>query len=156
MPTVRDIPDNSYILIHTDGACSGNPGPGGWGATLRKFENETELHLKRISGADPATTNNRMEMTAAIAALKAIKNNAHGRLIIVHSDSNLLIQGMKIWLANWKRNGWRTADRKPVKNDDLWQALDQMAEGKNLRWEWVKGIMATNTTRKLIVLLPPL
>lgn len=139
MPKSLVAQHEAFILIHTDGACSGNPGPGGWAAILRKYELGAERKVKRISGASPQTTNNRMEMKAAIAALEAIKNNAHGRLIVIRSDSQLLIKGMTTWLANWKRNSWRKSDKKPVENQDLWMQLDTLAEGKNLLWEWTKG-----------------
>ncbi|GEC31464.1 ribonuclease H [Sinorhizobium fredii USDA 205] len=139
MQTGENTKHDAFILINTDGACSGNPGPGGWAAVLRKYEQGVERKVKRISGADPQTTNNRMEMNAAIAGLEAIKNNAHGRLIVIRSDSQLLIKGMTTWLANWKRNSWRKSDKRPVENQDLWMQLDALAEGKNLRWEWTKG-----------------
>lgn len=130
---------DAFILIHTDGSCSGNPGPGGFAAVLRKYEHGLERKVKRITGSVRDTTNNRMEMKAAIAALSAIKNNAQGRLIVVRSDSQLLIKGMTTWLANWKQNSWLKSDRKAVENQDLWMELDALSEGKNLQWEWVRG-----------------
>jgi ribonuclease HI len=122
-----DVP----IEIYTDGACSGNPGPGGWGALLVSGGREKELW-----GGAPETTNNRMEMTAAIEALRALKRPCAVRL---HTDSQYLKQGITEWIGKWKRNGWRTADRKPVKNVDLWQALEAEIESHDVKWIWVKG-----------------
>lgn len=121
----------SHVDIWTDGACSGNPGPGGWGAILRKGEAEKEL-----SGAEPLTTNNRMELMAAIAALEALTKPCVVRL---HIDSQYVRQGITQWIHGWKRNGWKTADRKPVKNDDLWKRLDDAAARHRVTWIWVKG-----------------
>ncbi len=139
MPQTLAAQHDAFILIHTDGSCSGNPGPGGYATVLRKYEHGLERKVRKITGSVRDTTNNRMEMKAAIAALSAIKSNAHGRLIVVRSDSRLLVDGMTTWLANWKRNSWRKSDNKAVENKDLWMELDALAEGKNLRWEWVKG-----------------
>ena len=119
------------VEIFTDGACRGNPGPGGWGAILRYGEVEKEL-----SGGDPATTNNRMEMTAAIAGLEALKRPCRVRL---YTDSQYLRDGIMQWLAGWKARGWRTADKKPVKNVDLWQRLDAAAAPHQIEWLWVRG-----------------
>ncbi len=119
------------VEIWTDGACSGNPGPGGWAALLRY--NGTE---KTVSGGDKLTTNNRMELQAAIAALQALTRPCKVNL---HTDSQYVRGGITQWLANWKRNGWRTADRKPVKNADLWQALDAAAARHDIAWKWVRG-----------------
>ena len=119
------------VEIHTDGACSGNPGPGGWGAVLRWRGREREL-----SGFEPATTNNRMELAAAIAALEALKRPSRVRLV---TDSNYLRQGVTAWLAGWKRNGWRTASKQPVKNQDLWQRLDGALARHEVDWRWVRG-----------------
>jgi ribonuclease HI len=119
------------VHIFTDGACSGNPGPGGWGAILRFGELEKEL-----KGGEHATTNNRMELLAAISALEALKKPAQ---VDLHTDSQYLRQGITSWIHNWKRNGWRTADKKPVKNVDLWQRLDAALGAHQLRWHWVKG-----------------
>ena len=121
----------SRVAIWTDGACSGNPGPGGWGAILRAGGREREL-----CGGEPATTNNRMELTAAIAALEALKRPCRVEL---RTDSQYLRGGVTEWLHNWKRNGWRAADKKPVKNDDLWRRLDAAAERHEIDWRWVKG-----------------
>lgn len=119
------------VEIHTDGACRGNPGPGGWGAVLR-----TADHEKEIWGGEPATTNNRMELTAAIRALEALKVPCR---VQAYTDSEYLRRGISEWLASWKRRGWRTADRKPVKNEDLWRRLDELVSGHEVRWHWVKG-----------------
>jgi ribonuclease HI len=119
------------VDVYTDGACSGNPGPGGWGALLVFGDRE-----KEIWGGETATTNNRMEMTAAIEALKALRRPCTIRL---HTDSQYLKNGITDWIKKWKRNGWRTADRKPVKNVDLWQALEAELESHDVHWIWVKG-----------------
>jgi len=121
----------SRIEIWTDGACSGNPGPGGWGAIL-KFGDKT----RELSGGEPHTTNNRMELSAAISALEALKRPC---AIDLHTDSQYLRQGITQWLKGWKRNGWKTADKKPVKNDDLWRRLDEAAAPHEIEWRWVKG-----------------
>jgi ribonuclease HI len=119
------------VAIWTDGACSGNPGPGGWGAILTFGE-----HEKEICGGEPQTTNNRMELTAAIKALEAL---TRGCGVDVYTDSNYLRGGITGWLKGWKKNGWRTADKKPVKNADLWQALEAATEGHDIAWHWVRG-----------------
>jgi ribonuclease HI len=119
------------VTIFTDGACAGNPGPGGWAAILIAGS-----HRRELSGYEPATTNNRMEIMAAIEALRALRAPSE---VDLHTDSQYLRNGMSTWLARWKRNGWRTADRKPVKNDDLWRALDALAQTHSVRWHWVRG-----------------
>jgi ribonuclease HI len=119
------------VEIFTDGACSGNPGPGGWGALLRFGDTEREL-----SGAEPATTNNRMELMAAIVALEALTRPTSASLT---TDSTYVRDGITSWIHNWKRNGWRTAGRKPVKNVDLWQRLDEAAASHTIEWRWIKG-----------------
>ncbi len=119
------------VDIFTDGACSGNPGPGGWGAILRYGTVEKELH-----GFESPTTNNRMEMTAACAALEALKRPATVRL---HTDSQYLRDGITKYVQGWQRNGWKTADKKPVKNIDLWLALEAALKGHQIEWIWVKG-----------------
>jgi len=119
------------VDIFTDGACSGNPGPGGWGALLRIDGKEKEL-----SGYAPATTNNRMEMQAVIEALRALKRPVAAR---VHTDSQYVQKGISEWIHGWKKRGWQTADRKPVKNADLWQALDAATVGHQIEWLWVRG-----------------
>jgi len=123
--------NNAVVEIYTDGACRGNPGPGGWGALLLLGEHERE-----ISGAEAQTTNNRMELTAAIRALEALKRPVKGR---IYTDSQYVRQGILEWVPNWKKRGWKTADKKPVKNQDLWQALDALVQGHDLEWLWVKG-----------------
>lgn len=119
------------IDIYTDGACSGNPGPGGWGAILTFGGVE-----KEFCGGEAATTNNRMELLAAISALDALTRPC---AVDLHTDSQYVRQGVTGWIHNWKRNGWRTADRKPVKNDDLWKRLDEAAARHDIAWHWVKG-----------------
>jgi ribonuclease HI len=119
------------IEIYTDGACRGNPGPGGWGALLKSDKSEKEL-----SGAEPATTNNRMELTAVIRALEALKRPLQARL---YTDSEYVRRGITEWLPVWKSRGWRTADRQPVKNQDLWQQLDELAARHEIEWRWVPG-----------------
>jgi ribonuclease HI len=120
------------IVIFTDGACSGNPGPGGWGAILMWND-----HRKEINGGEAETTNNRMELTAAIMALETLKGE--GRSVELHSDSNYLRDGITKWIHGWKRNGWKTADKKPVKNAELWQRLDAARSRHDVDWHWVKG-----------------
>jgi len=119
------------VRIYTDGACKGNPGPGGWGALLRSGTHERELY-----GGDPATTNTRMELTAVIRALEALK---HPSKVEIYTDSEYVMKGITEWLAAWKRRGWKTADRKPVKNADLWRELDELAGRHEIRWHWVRG-----------------
>jgi len=119
------------VEVFTDGACSGNPGPGGWGAVLRSGDHERE-----IKGGEAQTTNNRMEMRAAIQALSALKHASDVRL---HTDSGYLKDGVQLWLPRWKARGWRTADNKPVKNVDLWQALEAALERHEVHWIWVRG-----------------
>lgn len=119
------------IHIYTDGACKGNPGPGGWGALLR-----WRGHEKELFGGEALTTNNRMELTAVIQALQALRKPSHA---IVHTDSQYVQKGIQEWLHGWRARGWKTADRKPVKNIDLWQALDAQACRHQLEWRWVKG-----------------
>ncbi|MCF8880900.1 ribonuclease HI [Hyphobacterium sp. SN044] len=123
---------SSEILIHTDGACSGNPGPGGWGAIL-----EWKGHRKELSGAESDTTNNRMELLAAIRALQAIRGK--DKRVRLVTDSVYVRDGVTKWIHGWKRNGWKTAAKKPVKNDDLWKELDEAARRHDVTWEWVKG-----------------
>ena len=119
------------VEIYTDGACRGNPGPGGWGALLSSGEHEKEL-----SGAEALTTNNRMELTAVIRALEALKRPSEVRIF---TDSEYVRRGITEWVRNWKARGWKTADRKPVKNQDLWERLDALAAGHKIEWRWVKG-----------------
>lgn len=119
------------VIIYTDGACSGNPGPGGWGAILVYGE-----HRRELSGGEAATTNNRMELMAAITALETLKMPCEVEL---WTDSNYVKDGITKWISGWKRNGWKTADKKPVKNAELWQRLDAAAARHNVDWHWVKG-----------------
>lgn len=146
------------VTIHTDGACEGNPGPGGWAAVLRHGARSREL-----SGGAPATTNNRMELQAAIAALQALKEPCQVKL---WTDSEYLRQGITEWLSGWKRRGWRTADKKPVKNEDLWRALDAATARHQVNWQWLKGhaghpdnercdVLARAETDKVRKLHPP-
>lgn len=122
---------SSLVEIYTDGACLGNPGRGGWGAVLIYKE-----HQKKISGKEAETTNNRMELRAAIEALKLLKKSSKIKL---HTDSKYVLEGITKWIIGWKKNGWRSADRKPVKNLDLWQELDTEASRHEIKWVWVKG-----------------
>ncbi|HET6264839.1 MAG TPA: ribonuclease HI [Usitatibacter sp.] len=117
--------------MYTDGACKGNPGPGGWGAVLEYDGNEREMF-----GGDRATTNNRMELTAVIEALAALKRPSQ---VILHTDSQYVMKGITEWIKGWKVKGWRTADKKPVKNEDLWRKLDAEAMRHEIKWVWVKG-----------------
>jgi ribonuclease HI len=120
-----------HVIIHTDGACSGNPGPGGFGAILSFGDVEKEL-----KGSEPHTTNNRMELMAAITALEALKKPCR---VDLHTDSKYVQDGISKWIHGWKRNGWKTADKKPVKNMDLWQRLDAALARHDVKWHWVKG-----------------
>jgi ribonuclease HI len=129
---MAEQPAEKVVDIYTDGACSGNPGPGGWGAVL-----SYDGHEKEIYGGEPeATTNNRMELMAAIRALESLKRPVSVRL---HTDSTYVRSGITSWLASWKRNGWRTASKQPVKNADLWQRLELAVEQHEVQWLWVKG-----------------
>ena len=119
------------MVIHTDGACSGNPGPGGWGVIL-----QWGGHMRELKGGEAHTTNNRMELTAAIMALEALKRPCD---VDLHTDSEYLRQGITGWIHGWKRNGWRTADKKPVKNADLWQRLEAAVGRHTVHWHWVRG-----------------
>ncbi len=125
---MNDLP---FVEIATDGACKGNPGPGGWGAVLRQGRHEREL-----SGAEALTTNNRMELLAAIMALRALRKPCRVEL---STDSKYVMDGITKWVFGWQRNGWRTADKKPVKNAELWQALIEAARPHAIEWKWVKG-----------------
>jgi len=130
-PPEKGKPAEKIVDIFTDGACSGNPGPGGWGALLR-----WDGHEKELCGGEPQTTNNRMEMMAAIMALESLKRPLKAR---IHTDSQYLKNGITVWIHNWKRKGWKTADRKPVKNVDLWQRLEAAIERHDVKWHWVRG-----------------
>ncbi len=121
----------SKVIIHTDGACSGNPGPGGWGVVM-----DFRGMRKELSGGAKLTTNNQMEIVAAVEALKALTRAC---TVEMHVDSQYVKDGITKWIFNWKRNGWKTADKKPVKNTDLWQALDNAIQRHTISWHWVKG-----------------
>ena len=123
--------NEGQVDIWTDGACKGNPGPGGWGVLLRQGR-----HEKTLCGGEPQTTNNRMELLAVIQALKALKRRC---TVVVHTDSQYVQKGMTEWLPGWKRRGWLTADKKPVKNADLWQELEALVREHSLSWQWVRG-----------------
>ena len=123
--------DLPTVEIFTDGACKGNPGPGGWGALIRMGARE-----KEVSGGDPLTTNNRMELTAVIEGLRALTKPCD---VVLHVDSTYVMNGVTKWIAGWKRNGWRTGDKKPVKNQELWEALDAEVARHTVTWVWVKG-----------------
>lgn len=122
---------SELVVIYADGACKGNPGPGGWGAWISMGD-----HSKELCGGEPITTNNRMELMAVIRALQALKRACK---VKVYTDSVYVQKGMTEWIAGWKKRGWRTADKKPVKNDDLWQELDAIAQQHTIEWLWVKG-----------------
>ena len=125
-PTAKPL-----VTVFTDGACSGNPGPGGWGAILMSGG-----HRKELRGSEADTTNNRMELSAAIGALEALKKPS---IVALHTDSNYLKDGITKWIFGWKRNGWKTADKKPVKNEDLWKRLELALKTHTIEWHWVKG-----------------
>jgi len=122
---------SSSVEIYTDGACRGNPGPGGWGVVLIAGK-----HRKTMHGGQAETTNNRMELTAAIEALNALRRAS---TVVLYTDSKYVMDGIREWLPNWKKRGWKTASKKPVKNQDLWQALDQATERHDITWQWVRG-----------------
>jgi ribonuclease HI len=128
---VSDSHDHPRIEIYTDGACKGNPGVGGWGALLK-----SGTHQRELFGGEALTTNNRMELIAVIRALEALKRHS---LVRLHTDSKYVQQGITEWIHSWKKRGWKTADRKPVKNEDLWRRLDELAEQHRVEWLWVKG-----------------
>ena len=131
-PTVSEAGSGKpKVVIYTDGACSGNPGPGGWGAILMAGG-----HRKEICGGEANSTNNRMELLAAISALEALKRPSD---VVLYTDSNYLRDGITKWIFGWKRNGWKTADKKPVKNAELWQRLDEARRRHAIDWHWVKG-----------------
>ena len=124
------------LFAYTDGACSGNPGPGGWGALLIAKDGETVVKERELCGGEADTTNNRMELLAAISALDALERKSE---LTIVTDSSYVKDGLTKWIHGWKRNGWRTAAKKPVKNEDLWKRLDAAAARHDVTWEWVKG-----------------
>jgi ribonuclease HI len=124
------------LFAFTDGACSGNPGPGGWGVLLRAMDGERLVKERELSGGEPETTNNRMELLAAIMALETLERPS---ALTVVTDSAYVKNGVTVWIHGWKQNGWKTASRKPVKNAELWQRLDAAQARHNVRWEWIKG-----------------
>ncbi|OYX45000.1 MAG: ribonuclease HI [Rhodobacterales bacterium 32-67-9] len=126
----------SELFAYTDGACSGNPGPGGWGVLMIAREGDAVVKTRELNGGEGETTNNRMELLAAISALEALKRDS---AITVVTDSAYVKNGVSQWIHGWKRNGWKTADRKPVKNVDLWQRLDEARARHRVTWEWIKG-----------------
>jgi len=129
--TAQDVAGKPQITAYTDGACSGNPGPGGWGAILIHGS-----HRKEMSGGEPATTNNRMELMAAISALEALTKPAR---VDMHTDSEYVQKGISSWIDGWKRNGWRTSAKQPVKNAELWQRLDAARTRHEVHWHWLRG-----------------
>jgi ribonuclease HI len=134
------VTERPHVTIWTDGACSGNPGPGGWGAVLM-----ANGHEKDLSGGEALTTNNRMELMAAISALEALRRPS---VVDLHTDSQYLRGGITGWIKGWKTNGWRTADRRPVKNVDLWERLDSLTQAHEVRWHWVKGHAGTEANER--------
>ena len=132
------------VEVFTDGACLGNPGPGGWAAILR-----TNGVEKEITGGERATTNNRMELMAAICALEALKTRSH---VVLHTDSRYVMDGITQWLTRWKANGWKTADKKPVKNEDLWRELETQASRHEIEWRWVRGHSGHDENERVDVL----
>jgi len=127
------LPD---LFAYTDGACSGNPGPGGWGVLMLAMDGETVLKERELCGGEEDTTNNRMELLAAISALDALERRS---ALTIVTDSSYVKDGLTKWIHGWKRNGWKTAAKKPVKNEDLWKRLDEAASRHDVTWEWVKG-----------------
>ena len=131
MTSNQSAQNHPHIIIYTDGACKGNPGPGGWGAVLRSGEHETQIH-----GGEKLTTNNRMEISAVIFALKALKQRS---IVELWTDSQYVQKGVTEWLEGWKKRGWKTASKDPVKNADLWQELDALLPHHEISWHWVRG-----------------
>lgn len=125
-----------HIIIHTDGACIGNPGPGGWAAILQSMDGANELKRKPLKGSSPDTTNNKMELKAAIEALKAVESDDP---VFVRSDSEYVVKGITQWVAGWKAKGWRKGDKKPVLNKEQWEELDVLAAARSVTWGWVRG-----------------
>ena len=124
------------LVAYTDGACSGNPGPGGWGVLLQAFSNDKVVKERELSSGEKLTTNNKMELRAAIAALEILDRTSE---ITIITDSKYVMNGIQTWLAGWKKNNWKTASKKPVKNEELWKRLDLLCEQHEVNWEWIKG-----------------
>ncbi len=124
------------VVVYSDGACKGNPGPGGWGALLRFRSGDGSVHEKELFGGEPATTNNRMELTAAVRALEALKRPCR---VVVHTDSKYVMDGITKWIIGWKKRGWVNSAKEPVKNQDLWKALDAEVARHDVTWQWVRG-----------------
>ena len=124
------------LIAYTDGACSGNPGPGGWGALMRAMDGDKIVKERELKGGEPATTNNRMELMAAIMALEALTQPCQ---VVLTTDSRYVMDGITQWMANWKKRGWKTASKQPVKNADLWRRLDATCSKHTIEWQWVKG-----------------
>ena len=124
------------LVAYTDGACSGNPGPGGWGVLLQAFSNDKVVKERELSSGEKLTTNNKMELRAAIAALEILDRTSE---ITIITDSKYVMNGIQTWLAGWKKNNWKTASKKPVKNEELWKRLDLLCEQHKVNWDWVKG-----------------
>jgi len=124
------------LIAYTDGACSGNPGPGGWGALMRAMDGDKIVKERELKGGEPATTNNRMELMAAIMALEALTQPCQ---VVLTTDSRYVMDGITQWMANWKKRGWKTASKQPVKNADLWRRLDAACSKHTIEWQWVKG-----------------
>lgn len=130
---------DGHYLVHTDGACRGNPGPGGWASIIQVQSGEGLEYEKELSGAVAMTTNNRMEMTAAISAIKSIACTSPSRPVVVVSDSEILVRGASEWLVGWKARGWRKSNRKPVENRDLWQEIDALIQRHTVEWRWTRA-----------------
>ena len=130
------VKQDAQFIAYTDGACSGNPGPGGWGAILRAMEGDHIIKERELNGGEKDTTNNRMELMAAISALEALSRRTQ---ITIITDSVYVKDGMTKWIMGWKKNGWKTAAKKPVKNEELWKRLDEAVSRHHVEWEWIKG-----------------
>lgn len=139
MKLPNERPSGRRTIIHTDGACIPNPGPGGWGAMIRVLDGDHEISLTEISGGERDTTNNRMELRAGIEAVRTLTLE-EGSPVLIYSDSKYVINGITEWLASWKARGWRTAAKEPVKNVDLWRELDGLTAFHDISWRWVKGL----------------
>ncbi|MER8718302.1 ribonuclease HI [Mesorhizobium sp. M0999] len=139
MNAFTESPSGLRLVVHCDGACLGNPGPGGWAATIKLMDGDQEISRTQVVGSEPAkTTNVRMEMSGAIGALRALPED-DGTSVAVFCDNNLVSKGMNEWLSGWINRGWRTGDKRPVANRDLWQELVTLSAGRDISWHWVKG-----------------